>query len=66
MRDEDVAQRVGRDPNRYRSLSGAGQAAARSGNRDKARTYYGRLLELAGAGSERAELRAAREYLARN
>ena len=54
-----------RDPNRWRSLSGAGQAAARSGNRDKARTYYGRLLEL-GAGSERTELRAAREYLARN
>ena len=55
-----------RDPNRYRSLHGAGQAAARSGNRDKARTYYGRLLELAGVGSERPELRAAREYLARN
>ncbi len=55
-----------RDPNRWRSLSGAGQAAARSGNRDKARYYYGRLVELAGAGSERPELRAAREYLASN
>ena len=55
-----------RDPNRYRSLYGAGHAAARSGNRDKARHYYGRLLELAGAWSERPELRAAREYLARN
>jgi hypothetical protein len=53
-----------RDPNRYRSLNGAGQAAARSGNRDKARYFYGRLVELAGAGSERADLRAAREYLA--
>jgi tetratricopeptide (TPR) repeat protein len=53
-----------RDPNRYRSLYGAGQAAARSGNRDKARYYYGRLVENAGAGSERAELRAARDYLA--
>jgi tetratricopeptide (TPR) repeat protein len=55
-----------RDPNRYRSLNGAGQAAAQSGNRDKARYYYGRLLELADAGSVRPELRAAREYLARN
>ncbi len=55
-----------RDPNRYRSLHGAGQAAARSGNRDKARTYYGRLLENAGAGDPRPELRAAREYLASN
>jgi Flp pilus assembly protein TadD len=55
-----------RDPNRYRSLNGAGQAAAQSGNRDKARYYYGRLVELADAASERPELRAAREYLARN
>ncbi len=55
-----------RDPNRYRSLHGAGQAAARSGNRDKARTYYGRLLENASAGDARPELRAAREYLASN
>ncbi len=55
-----------RDPNRYRSLSGAGLAAARSGNRDKARYYYARLLENAGAGDARPEMRAAREYLARN
>jgi Flp pilus assembly protein TadD len=55
-----------RDPNRYRSLNGAGQAAAQSGNRDKARYYYGRLVALADAGSGRPELRAAREYLGRN
>jgi len=55
-----------RDPNRYRSLYGAGQAAARSGNRDKARYFYGRLLENAGAGDARPELGAAREYLASN
>src|SRR5712691_5183681 len=55
-----------RDPNRYRSLHGAGQAAARSGNRDKARYYYARLLENAGAGDARPEMRAVREYLARN
>jgi hypothetical protein len=54
-----------RDPNRYRSLHGAARAAAQSGNRDRARYYYGRLVELAGA-SARPELRAAREYLAGN
>jgi tetratricopeptide (TPR) repeat protein len=59
-------QSLVRDPNRYRSPRGAGQAAAQSGNRDKARYYYGRLLELAGSGSARPELKTVREYLARN
>lgn len=45
---------------------GAGQAAAQSGNRDKARYYNVRLLENAGTGDARPELRAAREYLARS
>ena len=54
------------DPRRYRSLYGAGRAAAQSGDRDKARYYYTRLLGLAGPGSARPELGAARNYLARN
>ena len=36
-----------REPNRYRGLYGAGQAAAQSGNREKARRYFSKLIELA-------------------
>jgi tetratricopeptide (TPR) repeat protein len=54
------------DPNRYRSLYGAGQAAAQSGNRDKARHYFSRLIELAGSGNLRPEMEKARRYLASN
>ena len=52
-----------RDPNRYRGLYGAGQAAAQSGNRDKARHYFSRLLELAGSGDLRPEMETARRSL---
>ena len=55
-----------REPNRFRNLYGAGQAAAQSGIRDKARHYYSRLIEMAGAGDPRPELAKAREYLASN
>jgi|SRR5437773_9353281 len=39
-----------REPNRYRRLFGAGQAAAQAGNRDKARLYFSKLAEMAGPG----------------
>jgi tetratricopeptide (TPR) repeat protein len=55
-----------REPNRYRGLYGAGQAAAQSGNRDKARHYFSRLIELAGSGDVRPETQKARRYLASN
>jgi tetratricopeptide (TPR) repeat protein len=55
-----------REPNRYRGLYGAGQAAAHSGNRDKARYYFSRLIELAGSGDPRPEMENARRYLASN
>jgi tetratricopeptide (TPR) repeat protein len=55
-----------REPNRYRNLSGAGQAAAQSGNRDKAQHYFSKLIELAGSGDLRPEMEAARRYLATN
>jgi tetratricopeptide (TPR) repeat protein len=55
-----------REPNRYRGLYGAGQAAAQSGNRDKARLYFSKLIELAGSGDLRPELEQARRYLASN
>jgi tetratricopeptide (TPR) repeat protein len=53
-----------REPNRYRGLYGAGQAAAQSGNRDKARRYFSSLVDLAGAGDGRPEMDKARQYLA--
>lgn len=53
------------DPRRFRSISGAARAAAAAGNADKARQYYGLLVEMAGAGDPRPELAAARQYLAR-
>jgi len=55
-----------REPNRFRSLYGAGQAAAQFGNRDKARYYFGRLVEMAGSGGPRPELAKVRGYLASN
>src|SRR3989441_3023074 len=55
-----------REPNRYRGLYGAGQAAAQSGNLDKARRYFSSLIELAGSGEVRPEMEKARRYLASN
>src|SRR5262247_1098526 len=55
-----------REPNRYRGLWGAGQAAAQVGNREKARRYFSKLIELAGAGDLRPETDMARRYLATN
>src|SRR4030095_15788746 len=46
QKDYEVWQE--REPNRYRGLYGAGQAAAQSGNRDKARHYFGELVESGG------------------
>jgi len=55
-----------RDPNRFRSLYGAGEAAEQSGNRDKARYYFSRLFDMAGSGDRRPEMEKARRYLASN
>jgi len=55
-----------REPNRYRGLYGAAQAAAQSGNRDKGRHYFSKLIELAGSGDLRPETQKARRYLASN
>ena len=54
------------DPNRLRSLYGAGLAAAQSNNRDKARMYYSRVSQLVGTSDARPEFKQAREYLASN
>ena len=54
------------DPKRFRSFYGAAEAAAAGGNRDKARYYFGRIIEMADAGSDRPALAKARAYLAAN
>jgi tetratricopeptide (TPR) repeat protein len=53
-----------REPNRYRGIYGAAQAAAQAGNRDKAKQYYTKLVALASSGEARPETEAARKYLA--
>ena len=62
LKEYETSQR--REPNRYRGLYGAGQAAVQSGNSDKARQYFSKLIELAGAGDLRPEMETARRYLA--
>ena len=54
------------DPRRFRSLFGAGQAAAQSGNPDRARYFFRRLVDMVGPAGTRPELLRAREYLAGN
>jgi hypothetical protein len=55
-----------REPNRYRGLYGAGQAAAQSGNSNKASQYFSKLVELSGSGEPRPETENARRYLSSN
>jgi tetratricopeptide (TPR) repeat protein len=51
-------------PARFRSFWGAAQAAERSGNVPKARTYYAKLIELSGGGeSTRSEVAQAESRL---
>src|SRR5437879_1826717 len=64
LREYEASQQ--REPNRYRGLYGAGQAAEQSGNRDKARQYFSKLIELVGSGDLRPETEKVRRYLARN
>jgi hypothetical protein len=55
-----------RDPNRLRSLYGAGLAAAQSGNNEKAKYFYRRVAQLAGNADSRPELKQVRDFLASN
>jgi len=54
------------EPNRFRGIYGAAQAAAESGDNAKAKRYFARLIELAGKGDSRPELDLAKAYLARS
>jgi hypothetical protein len=52
-------------PNRYNALSGAARAAKLSGENDKARAYYAKLVAICDhADGDRPELREARSLLA--
>jgi tetratricopeptide (TPR) repeat protein len=52
------------NPNRYRSFAGAARAADRAGDRASARSYYEKLIALAGnADTARPDLIVAKQYL---
>ncbi len=54
-----------REPNRLRGIYGAAKAAELSGDREKARMYYAKLVALAEKGDgASSELRQAKAYLA--
>jgi tetratricopeptide (TPR) repeat protein len=54
-----------REPNRLRGVYGAAQAAARSGDHDKAKMYYAKFVALTEkADGARPELQTAKAYLA--
>jgi hypothetical protein len=54
-------------PNRFRSLAGAGRAAAESGKRKSAESYYKQLLSMVADGeTERSALHTARSFIQQN
>jgi tetratricopeptide (TPR) repeat protein len=58
---------IKKEPNRFNAFVGAGKAAERLGDTTKAKDYYQKLTTLASnADTNRPDLVAAREYLARN
>jgi tetratricopeptide (TPR) repeat protein len=58
---------IRKEPNRLNAFVGAAKAAAALGDKDKATAYYQKLAALANnADADRADLAAAREYLAKN
>jgi tetratricopeptide (TPR) repeat protein len=54
-----------KEPNRFRSVYGAGRAAELAGNKDKARSYYAQLVKICERGDKqgRADLDHARKYV---
>ncbi len=54
------------DPNRLRSLYGAGLAAAQTNQRERARYFYTRVAQLVGDSNARPEFKQMRDYLASN
>jgi len=54
-----------KEPNRFRSVYGAGRAAELAGNKDKARSYYTELVKICERGDKqgRPDLDHARKYV---
>ncbi|HZD19310.1 MAG TPA: hypothetical protein VE325_01455 [Burkholderiales bacterium] len=52
-----------REPDRFRGLYGAALAAEMAGDPSTARRHYARLVQVAGKGEPRAELKLAQTYL---
>ncbi len=52
-----------REPNRFRTIYGAAKAAKAAGQMDVARRYYGDLVKLVDAKSERSALSEAKAFL---
>lgn len=55
-----------RHPNRFNGLYGAGQAARKSGDMNKARLYFDQLLAIADPESDRPELLLAKSFVRDN
>lgn len=54
------------EPNRFRGFYGAARAAELSGDKEKAKTYYAKLVAICEkADTERAELKQAKAFLAK-
>jgi hypothetical protein len=52
------------EPNRFRGLYGAAKAAQASGEREKARDYYAKLVSLCKrADTDRPEIKEAKAFL---
>ena len=60
---KEYEQSQKREPDRFRGLYGAALAAEMAGDARTARRYYARLVQVAGKGEPRAELKLARTYL---
>ena len=54
-----------KEPNRFRSVNGAGRAAESAGDRTKARSYYSQLVKICERGDRnaRTDLEHARQYI---
>ena len=62
LKEFEVSHRV--EPNRFRGLYGAAKAAQESGDREKARHYYAKLISLCErADADRPELKDAKAFL---
>jgi tetratricopeptide (TPR) repeat protein len=62
LKEFEISHRV--EPNRFRGLYGAAKAAQESGDREKARLYYAKLISLCEhADADRPELKEANTFL---